>query len=110
MKKGFPISRNVRAQWLIQHLDSVINIHQRSEFEGAPELEVISVVPFSRLTDWSAKTSLNYSYKVTTSTSVVFLAYKYRMVFSLDYSPSLTAVVSEFFLSRLKFFEQSVYF
>lgn len=95
MKKGFPISRNVRAQWVLQHLDTVISIKdpdvQQSE---VPELNVISVIPKENSRySWSPEISHLYFYKVTASTTVHFLAHKYRVVFSLDLSPSLATVV-----------------
>lgn len=95
MKRGFPISRNVRAQWMLEHLDSVIEIQQSStNYEDAPELEVVSVLPNGSPESWSPDTSHQFLYKVLGSTSIIFLAHKYRMVFSLDLSPSLATVVS----------------
>lgn len=95
MKKGFPISRNVRAQWLLEHLDSVISIQcPNIKNKEEPELEVVSVLPRDRPAVWSIDTSHQFLYKVVSTTSIVFLAYKYRMVFSLDLSPSLATVVS----------------
>ncbi|XP_014480858.1 PREDICTED: protein SZT2-like [Dinoponera quadriceps] len=93
MKKGFPISRNVRAQWLLEHLDSVISIQCPSmKNKEAPELEIVSVLPKDKPTAWSIDTSHQFLYKVVSATSIVFLAHKYRMVFSLDLSPSLATV------------------
>lgn len=95
MKKGFPISRNVRAQWMLEHLDTVIGIQcPNLRSKESAELEIISVLPKSDHEEWTAETSHQYLYKVTSSTSVVFLAHKYRMVFNLDLSPSLATVVS----------------
>lgn len=95
MKKGFPISRNVRAQWMLEHLDTVISI-QCSSFKTreAAELEIVSVLPKNKSGSWSPETCHQYLYKVTSTTSVIFLAHKYRMVFNLDLSPSLATVVS----------------
>lgn len=95
MKKGFPISRNVRAQWLLEHLDSVIsiqcpNIKNKEELE----LEVVSMLPKDEPVAWSIDTSHQFLYKVVSTTSIAFLAHKYRMVFNLDLSPSLATVVS----------------
>lgn len=95
MKKGFPISRNVRAQWLLEHLDSVISIQcPNIKNKEEPELEVVSVLPKDKSVAWSIDTSYQFLYKVVPTTSIVFLAHKYRMVFSLDLSPSLATVVS----------------
>ncbi|XP_076669350.1 KICSTOR complex protein SZT2 isoform X3 [Andrena cerasifolii] len=93
MKKGFPISRNVRAQWMLEHLDSVINIQCPSfKNKEAAELEIVSVLPKCKPESWSAEISHQFHYKVTSTTSVIFLAHKYRMVFNLDLSPSLATV------------------
>lgn len=95
MKKGFPISRNVRAQWLLEHLDSVISIQCPStKNREIPELEIISVLPKDKPASWSTDTSYQFLYKVVSTTSIIFLAHKYRIVFSLDLSPSLATVVS----------------
>ncbi|XP_018338951.1 PREDICTED: protein SZT2-like [Trachymyrmex septentrionalis] len=93
MKKGFPISRNVRAQWLLEHLDSVISIQcPNTKSKEEPELEIVSVLPKDKPVVWSTDTSYQFLYKVVSTTSIVFLAHKYRMVFSLDLSPSLATV------------------
>lgn len=95
MKKGFPISRNVRAQWLLEHLDSVISIqYPNAKSKEEPELEIVSVLPKDKPAAWSIDTSYQFFYKVVTTTSIIFLAHKYRMVFNLDLSPSLATVVS----------------
>lgn len=96
MKKGFPISRNVRAQWMLEHLNATISIQRReTDNEDTPELEIVSAIPVERPKSWCEETSHRYQYKITTNTSLVFLAHKYRMVFSLDLSPSLSTVVSK---------------
>ncbi|EGI63828.1 Uncharacterized protein C1orf84 [Acromyrmex echinatior] len=93
MKKGFPISRNVRAQWLLEHLDSVISIQcPNTKSKEEPELEIVSVLPKDKPVAWSADTNYQFLYKIVSTTSIVFLAHKYRMVFSLDLSPSLATV------------------
>ncbi|KZC14023.1 Protein SZT2, partial [Dufourea novaeangliae] len=93
MKKGFPISRNVRAQWMVEHLDTVIPIQcPSSKQKEAEELEIVSVLPKNKPESWSAKTSHQYLYKVTSTTSIIFLAHKYRIVLNLDLSPSLATV------------------
>lgn len=97
MKKGFPISRNVRAQWMLEHLDTVITIQcSNSKTKETAELEVASVLPKNKSGSWSSETSHQYLYKVTSTTSIIFLAHKYRMVFNLDLSPSLATVVSHY--------------
>ncbi|XP_029156600.1 KICSTOR complex protein SZT2-like [Nylanderia fulva] len=93
MKKGFPISRNVRAQWLLEHLDSVISIQcPNIKNKEIPELEIVSVLPKDKPAFWSTDTSYQFLYKVVSATSIIFLAHKYRIVYSLDLSPSLATV------------------
>uniref|UniRef100_A0A0C9R6N5 Szt2 protein n=1 Tax=Fopius arisanus TaxID=64838 RepID=A0A0C9R6N5_9HYME len=91
MKKGFPISRNVRAQWILEHLDTVISI-QKENTEDSPELEIVSIIPKDHSSPWTDDTSQNYQYRITSSSCVIFLAHKYRMVFCLDLSPSLGTI------------------
>ncbi|OAD53479.1 Protein SZT2, partial [Eufriesea mexicana] len=117
MKKGFPISRNVRAQWMLEHLDTVISI-QCSNFKTkeAAELETVSVLPKNKIESWSSETSHQYLYKVTSTTSVIFLAHKYRMVFNLDLSPSLATVdiqhgeivIDEVYMATKRFLENII--
>ncbi|KAF4533502.1 hypothetical protein B566_EDAN000987, partial [Ephemera danica] len=93
MKKKYRISRNVRAQWLLEHLNSIVCISGKENVDNDDELVVVSVVPQDTPLEWTPELSPNYKYLVTPTTVVVFLAEKYRMVFCLDVSPSLSAVV-----------------
>lgn len=94
MKKDFPISRNVRAQWLLKHLETVVSIQDPNSTEDdSPELEIISVLPKEGNHSWSLENNSQYLYKVSSLTKIKFLAHKYRMVFSLDLSPSLATIV-----------------
>ena len=102
MKKGFPISRNVRAQWILEHLDTVVSVQSLDmENDEKPELEIVSVLPRTQPPAWSVDTSHLYQYRVTKSTSVIFLAHKYRIVLCLDLSPSLGTVVSHLYLTQI---------
>ncbi|XP_034939533.1 KICSTOR complex protein SZT2-like [Chelonus insularis] len=93
MKKGFPISRNVRAQWILDHLDAIINVKcSNCDNEERSELEIISVVPKNPPSSWNDSNSYEYQYRVTSSSSVIFLAHQYRIVFCLDLSPSLGTI------------------
>lgn len=93
MKKGFPISRNVRAQWILDHLETVINIqHSFGDNDEETELEIVSILPKNKPTKWNDETSQQYQYKVTSASSIIFLSYKYRMVLCLDLSPSLGTI------------------
>ena len=98
MKKGFPISRNVRAQWILQHLDTVVKIqHPTFKNEDTPDLEIVSILPKEKMSSWSEENSWKFSYRILSTTSSDYLAQKYKMVFNLDLSPSLATVESSFF-------------
>ena len=98
MKKGFPISRNVRAQWKIIHLDTIISIKKPDlENEETLELEIVSVIPKKMPTSWNADNNHEFLYRISSVTTVIFLAHRYRMVFSLDLSPSLATIVSQIY-------------
>lgn len=103
MKKGFPISRNVRAQWKIEHLDSVVSIEEPViDNEETPELEIVSVLPKDKPISWSCENNHKFLYRISSSTSIIFLAHKYKMVFSLDLSPSLATIVSNLIIKKIK--------
>ncbi|KOC64977.1 Protein SZT2, partial [Habropoda laboriosa] len=117
MKKGFPISRNVRAQWMLEHLDTFISIQCPSfKSKEAAELEIVSVLPKNKPESWSSDTSHQCLYKVTSTTSIIFLAHKYRMVFNLDLSPSLATVdiqhgeivIDEVYMATKRFLESII--
>ncbi|XP_066587997.1 KICSTOR complex protein SZT2-like [Prorops nasuta] len=116
MKKGFPISRNVRAQWLLQHLESIIDIQQNVTNDEAAELEIVSILPYEAGSTWSIDTCHQFLYKITSNSTVIFLAHKYRMVFSLDLSPSLATadiqhgeiVIDEVLLATKRFLENII--
>ncbi|XP_014220610.1 KICSTOR complex protein SZT2-like isoform X1 [Trichogramma pretiosum] len=93
MKHGFPISRNIRAQWVLQHLDTLISVQNPEyESEDTPELEIVSVLPVESDHLWSPENNWQYLYRVTSTTKIKFLSYRYRMVLSLDLSPSLATI------------------
>ncbi|QQP53381.1 Uncharacterized protein FKW44_005847 [Caligus rogercresseyi] len=53
MKKDFRLSRNTRAQWYFNHLDSVIRVSKyESIHDFSGELDVVSVVPKDPDSDW----------------------------------------------------------
>ncbi|XP_076247853.1 KICSTOR complex protein SZT2 [Calliopsis andreniformis] len=117
MKKGFPISRNVRAQWMLEHLDTLINIQSPNlKNKEVAELEIVSVLPKYKLDSWSPEISHQFLYRVTSTTSIIFLAHKYRIVFNLDLSPSLAAVdiqhgeivIDEVFTATKRFLENII--
>jgi hypothetical protein len=62
--------------------------------ELEPELKVLSVIPLEQPTEWKPESSHMYKYLVTAHSTVIFLTHNYCIVYCLDMSPSLSAVVS----------------
>ncbi|XP_059469171.1 KICSTOR complex protein SZT2-like [Neocloeon triangulifer] len=94
MKKDYRISRNVRAQWFIEHLNRFVSLDSNKENDDSikKELTILSIVPSDPPKAWSVDNSHLFKYFITPATRVIFLAEKYRMVYCLDISPSLSAV------------------
>ncbi|XP_047479590.1 KICSTOR complex protein SZT2-like isoform X5 [Penaeus chinensis] len=93
MKKEYRISRNVRAEWYLQRINSVITVPRREKLsECEEELEVVSVIPLDVPREWDYDTSHLYKYRITQRTTLHFLSRKYRLVFCLDLSPSTSIV------------------
>ncbi|XP_065351660.1 KICSTOR complex protein SZT2-like isoform X3 [Cloeon dipterum] len=88
MKKDYRISRNVRAQWFIDNLNRTVTLDSNKN----DELIVLSIVPLDPPKCWTVEKSHLCKYVITAATRVIFLAEKYRMVYCLDISPSLSAV------------------
>ncbi|KAL3869893.1 hypothetical protein ACJMK2_042520, partial [Sinanodonta woodiana] len=90
MKKEYRISRNIRASWFFQHLTTPINFTPKSEIPGSDEeLQIISVIP----EDGSAlELGQKYQVVLTPSTIMTFLSCQYRLVITLDLSPSVACV------------------
>jgi hypothetical protein len=61
-----------------------------------PELTVISVIPHEQPPEWKPESSHMYKYLVTAHSTISFLTHNYGIVYCLDMSPSLSAVVSAF--------------
>ncbi|CAL7950911.1 unnamed protein product [Xylocopa violacea] len=102
---------------MLEHLDTVISVQCPSfKSKEAAELEIVSVLPKNKLESWSSETSHQYLYKVTSATSVIFLAHKYRIVFNLDLSPSLATVdiqhgeivIDEVYMATKRFLESII--
>lgn len=73
--------------------------------ELEPELKVLSVIPHEQPPEWKPESSHMYKYLVTAHSTIIFLTHNYCIVYCLDMSPSLSAVVSavkcKFMLQRL---------
>jgi len=93
MNKSYHISRNVRAQWFLQHLNTTITLHPSKNVDDSDsELAVVSILPQDCPEDWSVDTRHLYHYLVTTTTNVIFFSEIYSTVYCLDMSPSISAV------------------
>lgn len=108
MKKEYRISRSVRAQWFLDHLNTTITVKKDVILDDCEdELTIISVIPNQPPLYWKVETSHCCKYLVTPHTSLIFLGHRYRIVYCLDMSPSLSAVdiqhgeimIDEMFLS-----------
>jgi hypothetical protein len=64
------------------------------ETQSVPELTVLSVIPHEQPPEWKPESSHMYKYLVTAHSTIIFLTHNYGIVYCLDMSPSLSAVVS----------------
>ncbi|XP_076055800.1 KICSTOR complex protein SZT2-like isoform X3 [Oratosquilla oratoria] len=96
MKKDYRISRNIRAEWYLKRINTIITVPRKDKLsEYTEELEVVSVIPHDVPQDWDSDISHLYKYRITERTTLHFLARKYRLVFCLDLSPSVSVVDSQ---------------
>ncbi|KAF2360105.1 hypothetical protein FHG87_009134 [Trinorchestia longiramus] len=94
LKKDLRISRNLRAEWYLEHLNTVIRVPRwTSIHELTKELEVVSVEPFDPPADFDNDTAHEYRFQITRRTAVHCLSRKYRLVYGLDLSPSMCRVI-----------------
>ncbi|RZF32789.1 hypothetical protein LSTR_LSTR011435 [Laodelphax striatellus] len=91
MKKEYHVSRNVRLQWFLEHINSTVSVDDPSKKNGE-EVIVLSVVPLDPPSEWNFESSHLYHYLVTSSTDIVCLSESYSAVFCLDMSPSISTV------------------
>nr|XP_018915153.1 PREDICTED: protein SZT2-like [Bemisia tabaci] len=95
MNRSYHISRNTRAMWFLQHLNTVLTIPQRTLVvpnDLELELVVLSVIPQDPPSSWKPESSHLFQYLVIPTSNVIFLAHVYSAVFCLDMSPSISAV------------------
>lgn len=93
MRKEYRLSRNTRAQWYFSNLNRTIGVNKYEslqDFRG--ELDVVSVVPVDPPSEWDWDLGHLYKYQVNSNTMVRFLAQRYRLVYLLDLSPSVSGV------------------
>lgn len=93
MKKNTRVSRNIRACWFFRHLKSSLTFTplQELHLEGlTQDLTLASLIPADGEPLLDADQTYNVG--INPHTTVTFLASRYRMVFTLDMSPSVMAV------------------
>nr|CAD7197644.1 unnamed protein product [Timema douglasi] len=64
-----------------------------SAAECKDELTVVSIQPHEPPLEWRPRNCHHYIYRVTHKSTIVFLTHRYRIIYCLDMSPSLSAVV-----------------
>ncbi|RWS27289.1 protein SZT2-like protein, partial [Leptotrombidium deliense] len=88
------VSRNIRANWYFEHLNTCVSLkpkHRLCEF--TEEVEIVSVVARDDgEADQQIDDTEEHTYLITANTKVTFLARRYRFVFILDLSPSVSSV------------------
>ncbi|XP_052774284.1 KICSTOR complex protein SZT2-like isoform X2 [Mya arenaria] len=90
MKKDYRISRNIRALWFFEHLNSSLKFTPQNHLvENNYELYVASVVSDDGAQFLPGK---QYEIGLLPSTMVTFVAHRYRFVIMLDLSPSVSSV------------------
>ncbi|XP_071849509.1 KICSTOR complex protein SZT2-like isoform X4 [Apostichopus japonicus] len=93
MKEEYRISRNTRAAWFFDHLNQTVTPKSDEELlQSKEELEVLSVLPVVEESSHDSDEPSPTSYEILPSTHISFLARRYRMVFILDFSPSMASV------------------
>ncbi|XP_075219216.1 KICSTOR complex protein SZT2-like isoform X2 [Lycorma delicatula] len=96
MRKGYHVSRNVRIQWFLQHINKKVTLPDINSFglkkKSESELVILSVVPSETPPEWKPETSHHYQYLITPGTEVIFLSETYSSVYCLDMSPSVSTV------------------
>ncbi|XP_049806805.1 KICSTOR complex protein SZT2-like [Schistocerca nitens] len=90
MREGCHVSLSSRTEWLLEHLNKTVSIEETQTEEQ--ELIVRSIVPYEPPPNCNYEASHYYKYLITQQSKVVFLSHKYRIVYCLDMSPSLSAV------------------
>ncbi|RWS15051.1 protein SZT2-like isoform X7 [Dinothrombium tinctorium] len=84
------VSRNIRANWYFEHLNTNIAFDgARRSTELSDEIEIVSVVPCG---GHELPVDGEHMYRISENTKVTFLALRYRFVFILDLSPSVSSV------------------
>ncbi|ODM96718.1 Protein SZT2 [Orchesella cincta] len=114
MSKEYRISRNRRAEWFFNHVNSCLSFPpdedegekgeeeeekasgggatSSSHSNGSSDFEVVSIIPLNPPQEWTFDNRHAYRYHVNPNTVVTYLSRRYRIVFCLDISPSIASV------------------
>ncbi|KAK7582227.1 hypothetical protein V9T40_013672 [Parthenolecanium corni] len=93
LKKSCYVSRSLRIQWFLQHLNTNIRLSSPDdEEEKHSEAVIVSVVPQEPHPGWCIENSHSFEYTVDLSSNVIFLGEVYSQVYCLDISPSVSTV------------------
>ncbi|CAI9736159.1 Hypothetical predicted protein [Octopus vulgaris] len=92
MKKEYRISRNIRATWYFNHLNTTMTFVPPVSLSdlSSEELIVLSVIPEKSYVTFQP--GKEHSFKLTTRTKVIFMSTQYRIAFALDLSPSVSSL------------------
>lgn len=111
MSKEYRISRNRRAEWFFNIVNTCIDfppaddgvvegeVHKKKEEEtdedkSSTDFEVVSIIPENPdAKGWTFDKRHEFRYRVSPDTKVVYMSRRYRLVFCLDISPSVASVV-----------------
>ncbi|XP_064625448.1 KICSTOR complex protein SZT2-like [Lineus longissimus] len=92
MKREYRISRNIRASWFFNHLNTNVEYVPKENLDDfTEELGIVSVVP-KDLTKVIPANASKMIFRLTPSSRITFLARRYRLVFTLDLSPTAASV------------------
>jgi len=96
MTDRYRVSRNTRARWFFDHINKLLTPSSCDKLDDfTQEIQVVSMLPKNYqdlLEEDSSDSSGGGPFKITHNTKVTFLARRYRLVFILDLSPSMTTV------------------
>lgn len=118
MTDKYRVSRNTRAQWYFNHLNRIVEVEPKVSIvslslsislfcvyavrsslflqeEYNDEIEIVSMLP-SDYQDLGGEEATCGPFMITPNTKITFFARRYRLVFILDLSPSMSTVVSSF--------------
>ncbi|GAB1605816.1 Hypothetical predicted protein [Argonauta hians] len=92
MKKEYRISRNIRATWYFNHLNTTMTFVPPVSLSdlSSEELIVLSVIPEKSHINFQP--GQQHSFRLTTRTKVIFMSTQYRIAFALDLSPSVSSL------------------